>query len=82
MKILKTSVPALFAGAILAAALLLGATSGSASQHATAPQQATASVDMQAAAKPRTAKYGGTPPLWVTHPYLAENGDGRLAVKG
>ena len=82
MRILKTSVPALLASAILAAALLLGATSGSASQQTTAPQQAATSVETQAKAKPRTAKYGGTPPLWVTHPYLAETGDGRLAVKG
>jgi len=58
VRILKTFVPALLA--IVAAALLLGATSGSASQQTTAPQQAATSVETQAKAKPRTAKYGGT----------------------
>ncbi len=32
-------------------------------------------------AKRQAAKYGGTPPMWVEHPYLAELGDGRLAVR-
>ena len=42
---------------------------------------ATAGASQTERAKHTAARYGGTPPMWVEHPYLAEVGDGRLAVK-
>lgn len=41
----------------------------------------TAGASAEERAKRQAAKYGGTPPMWVEHPYLAELGDGRLAVR-
>lgn len=40
---------------------------------------ASAATDARAKAPKRA--YGGTPPMWVAHPYLADVGDGRLAVQ-
>ncbi len=41
----------------------------------------TAGASVEERAKRNAAKYGGTPPMWVEHPYLAEVGDGRVAVR-
>lgn len=40
----------------------------------------TAAASDTRAKTPKRA-YGGTPPMWVAHPYLADVGDGRLAVQ-
>jgi len=68
MRSINSSRPLFALGIVASAAFILAMALGSASATG--------------ATKPRTAKYGGTPPMWVTHPYLAETGDGRLAVKG
>ena len=80
MRIPRLPVPLPLA-AIIAAATIVSAAVGLSVSAGTAAPAGTMATET-AKATPRTAKYGGTPPMWVTHPYLAEAGNGRLAVKG